>query len=107
MLAMYLEEQGGYQVQVFADPFAALEAAAANCPHALLLDIGMPRMDGYELARRLKADPGTAHAVLFAVSGYGQEKDRDAAAAAGFAAHFAKPVELDQLLAALAESLTV
>jgi signal transduction histidine kinase/ActR/RegA family two-component response regulator len=107
MLAMYLEEQGGYQVQVFADPFAALEAAAANCPRALLLDIGMPRMDGYELARRLKADPRTAHAVLFAVSGYGQEKDRDAAAAAGFAAHFAKPVELDQLLAALAESLTV
>jgi signal transduction histidine kinase/ActR/RegA family two-component response regulator len=105
MLAMYLEEQCGYEVAVFTDPFAALDAAIANCPAALLLDIGMPRMDGYELARRLKAHPATAQALLFAVSGYGQEKDRNEAAAAGFAAHFAKPVDLALLVAALAESL--
>ncbi|MGZ5202981.1 MAG: hybrid sensor histidine kinase/response regulator, partial [Telluria sp.] len=105
MLALYLEEQCGYEVTVFADPFAALEAATANPPDALLLDIGMPRMDGYELARRLKAHPATANAVLFAVSGYGQQKDRDESEAAGFAAHFAKPVDLPRLVAALAESL--
>jgi CheY-like chemotaxis protein/anti-sigma regulatory factor (Ser/Thr protein kinase) len=105
MLALLLREQCGYEVKVCTDPFGALAAARAECPDAVLLDIGMPHMDGYELARRLRADPATSGAVLFALTGYGQQKDREAAASAGFARHFAKPVDLAQLVEALAESL--
>jgi signal transduction histidine kinase len=105
MLALLLREQCGYEVKVCTDPFTALAAARAQCPDAVLLDIGMPHMDGYELARRLRADPATSGALLFALTGYGQQKDREAAFSAGFARHFAKPVDLAQLVAALAESL--
>jgi CheY-like chemotaxis protein len=105
LLALYLGEHCGYEVTVFSDPFAALDAAEKDCPDVFLLDIGMPRMDGFELARRLKANPATHGALLFALSGYGQQKDRDASFSAGFARHFAKPVNLEMLVASLEESL--
>jgi CheY-like chemotaxis protein len=106
LLGLYLGEHCGYHVTVFSDPIKALGAAVEDCPDVLLLDIGMPRMDGFELARRLKANPATHGAVLFAVSGYGQQKDRDASFAAGFARHFAKPVNLELLVASLEDSVT-
>jgi len=105
MLVLYLEQHGGFAVSVFSDPFQALAAAIADCPDALLLDIGMPGMDGYELARRLKAHAATRHAILFAISGYGQQQDKEMAFAAGFAQHFVKPVDVAQLVAKLEESL--
>jgi signal transduction histidine kinase/CheY-like chemotaxis protein len=106
LLALYLGEHCGYDVTVFSDPLKALGAAVEHCPDVLLLDIGMPRMDGFELARRLKANPATHGAVLFAVSGYGQQKDRDASFAAGFVRHFAKPVNLELLVASLEDSVS-
>jgi CheY-like chemotaxis protein len=67
-----------------------------------LLDIGLPGLDGYEVARRLRADPDLAHIVLIAMTGYGQEVDRQAALSAGFHQHMVKPVAFSKLEAALA-----
>jgi signal transduction histidine kinase/CheY-like chemotaxis protein len=107
MLALYLGERCGYEVTVCCDPVQALGAAVNDCPDVMLLNIDMARMDGFELARRLKANPATHGAVLFALSGCGLHKHRDAAFAAGFARHFAKPVNLQQLAASLEESVAV
>ena len=58
-------------------------------------------MDGYELARRIRQNPATRDALLFAISGYGQEEDREQSRAAGFDAHFVKPVDLDEIVRAV------
>jgi PAS domain S-box-containing protein len=101
-LSMLLEACG-HQVMVENDSLRALERARVECPDAALLDIGLPEMDGNELARRLRADPRTRPALLVAVTGYGQEQDRRAALEAGFDHHLVKPVDLDKLAAILAE----
>jgi CheY-like chemotaxis protein len=62
-----------------------------------LLDIGLPVMDGYELAGRLKRQPNLEHARLIAVTGYGQDSDRRRALAAGFEEHLVKPVDMGKL----------
>jgi PAS domain S-box-containing protein len=98
-----LLEACGHQVMVENDSLRALERARVECPDAALLDIGLPEMDGNELARRLRADPRTRPALLVAVTGYGQEQDRRAALEAGFDHHLVKPVDLDKLAAILAE----
>jgi CheY-like chemotaxis protein len=72
-----------------------------NPPQAFLLDIGLPGMDGYELARRLRALPATASATLIALTGYGQPQDREKSQAAGFDHHIEKPVDPDRLLTLL------
>jgi len=95
-LAMLLEACG-YAVEVANDSRTALALAQARPPDAALLDIGLPDMDGKELARRLRADPATRAIVLVAVTGYGQEQDRRAALEAGFDHHLVKPVDLEQL----------
>jgi PAS domain S-box-containing protein len=100
-LAMLLEVCG-YEVMVENESPRALERALAERPDACLLDIGLPEMDGNELARRLRADPRTRAALLVAVTGYGQEQDRRAALEAGFDHHLVKPVDLDKLAAILA-----
>ena len=85
----------GYEIRVASDGPAALETAARFNPHAVLLDLGLPVMDGYEVAERLR---GAGVSVpLIAVTGYGQETDRVRSQAAGFVAHFVKPVDLDVL----------
>ena len=83
---------------------SALADARLPDTEVFILDIGMPGMDGYELARQLRANPATQHAVLVALTGYGQAYDRALAKSAGFNYFFAKPmdkVELTELLAKL------
>jgi CheY-like chemotaxis protein len=79
------------------DAFAALEAARKFKPDFVLADLGMPKMNGYQLAEELRRMPGMSHAVLVAVSGYGQEADKQRSQAVGFAQHLTKPVDLVQL----------
>jgi signal transduction histidine kinase len=88
----------GHEARVVHDGPQALEAAAAFRPEVVLLDIGLPRgMDGYEVARRLRAQPGLETASLVALTGYGGEEERAHAREAGFSAHFVKPVDLEVL----------
>jgi CheY-like chemotaxis protein len=80
----------------------ALALAESFDPEFVLLDIGLPRMDGYEVAKRLRLSPARRHTKLIALTGYGQPEDRDRAEAAGFDAHLVKPVDiaaLEKLLA--------
>jgi CheY-like chemotaxis protein len=91
----------GHEVRVAYDGVQALRYAAASPPQVVLLDIGLPGMDGYEVARRLRLLAGVTQARMIAVTGYGQEQDLQAAGAAGFDGHLTKPVDPDQLLALL------
>ncbi len=101
-LSMLLEACG-HEVMVENDSLRALERAKKECPDAALLDIGLPEMDGNELARRLRLEPCTRPALLVAITGYGQEQDRRTALEAGFDHHMVKPVDLDRLAAILHE----
>jgi len=103
MLAMLLEASG-HQVAVEHQPRQALEAARQSPPQVCLLDIGLPDMDGKELARRLRAQPETAGCLLVAVTGYGQDSDRASAMAAGFDHYLVKPIDTAKLDAILAEA---
>jgi PAS domain S-box-containing protein len=89
----------GYAVTIAHDGPEALAVAARTRPEVALIDIGLPVMDGYELARKLRDLLGDAR--LIAVTGYGQQRDRDRSRAAGFDAHLVKPVPLEALHAAL------
>jgi two-component system CheB/CheR fusion protein len=83
----------GHQVLVVRDGVTALESATDFKPEALLLDIGMPGMDGYELCRRLRERPEQSDALIIAVSGYGRHADIEAAREAGFDHHVIKPFD--------------
>ena len=96
-----LLETLGHTVSVAHSARDALATLPAFAPDVCLLDIGLPEMNGYELARALRTRPGAEHAILIAVTGYAQEKDRLEARAAGFHDLFAKPVDLEVLGAAL------
>ncbi|RZA32218.1 MAG: response regulator [Lysobacteraceae bacterium] len=100
LLGMMLEG-AGHRVHIEHLSQGALDYAGAAAPAVCILDIGLPDLDGYELARRLRALPGTAGALLVAVTGYGRPQDREAALAAGFDHHLVKPVDLQQLLGLL------
>jgi CheY-like chemotaxis protein len=93
----------GHEVRTAPDGAAALREAARFAPDAVLLDIGLPDLDGYEVARRLRAAPGSRGAFLVALTGYGQSEDEAAAYAAGFDRHMTKPVEPAALARLLAE----
>ena len=71
--------------------------AESFAPESVLVDIGLPGMDGYELARRLREQPRYRDLVLVALTGYGREQDRSAAHAAGFDDHLVKPAEIEAL----------
>lgn len=92
----------GFEVRTAANALVALELAVAQPPDAMLVDIGLPHMDGRELARRVRADPALRAIRLLGVSGRGSEEDRALALAAGFDHYLVKPASEEQLLAALA-----
>ncbi len=94
-LAMLLE-LWGHEVQVVNEPATALEVARTQQPEIVLLDIGLPGMDGYEVAKLLR-EQGLRKAFLAAVTGYGQEEDRQRAQEAGFDYHLVKPLDPDLL----------
>jgi signal transduction histidine kinase/ActR/RegA family two-component response regulator len=83
---------------------AGLNLAASFEPDAILLDLGLPGVDGYEVARRIRAMPGGQRHLIVAITGYGQDRDRRRSSEAGFDAHLVKPVELEQLLPLLQET---
>jgi len=95
-LVMILELVG-HHVRVVHDGYAALEAARANTPDIMLIDIGLPEMNGYEVAQAIRSDPALKHIVLVALTGYGRAEDKVRALAAGFDYHLVKPVDLDAL----------
>ena len=92
----------GHDVRVAHDGAEALEIAAAFQPEAALVDLGMPNMNGYLLARRLRAWRWTRDAVLIAVTGWGGDKDRERARDAGFDHHLLKPAQPEQIADLLA-----
>jgi signal transduction histidine kinase len=91
----------GYEVRTAYDGEAALQAARDYLPDVAVLDLGLPRMDGYEVARRIRQEPALAGITLVAASGYGQEEDRRRSGEAGFDQHLIKPVEMEDLLGIL------
>jgi PAS domain S-box-containing protein len=92
----------GHEVLLAYDGYTALEIAQAERPQVALLDIGLPGMDGYAVARALRQDPALKMMHLIALSGYGREVDRETARTAGFNSYLTKPVDFDELLCALA-----
>lgn len=91
-LALLLQLEG-HEVHVAHDGPAGLEAAVSLRPDVIFLDLGMPGMDGYEVARRLRQEPGLKETRLAALTGWGQQEDRRRSAEAGFDAHLVKPVD--------------
>jgi len=98
-----LLESGGHAVTVVHDPHDALARAAGQPYDGFLLDIGLPGMSGYELARRLRKLPGARDALLVAITGYGRQSDQGTAAGAGFDRYFVKPVDPAGLFRLLGE----
>jgi len=103
LLALSLTELG-HDVRAAYDPRTALEMAREHPPDIALLDIGLPGMDGYELAAELRALRPHAPPALIAISGYGQPADRSRSAAAGFSEHLVKPVDLATLQDAISRA---
>ena len=102
-LAMLLREDG-HEVRIAGDGPTALAAAAEFRPDFLFLDIGLPRMDGYEIARRIRQNERLKNVFLAALTGYGQDEDRRKSAEAGFDAHLVKPAEPEVLREVLTRS---
>jgi signal transduction histidine kinase/ActR/RegA family two-component response regulator len=92
----------GYHVDVAGDGAVGIKRALAERPDLALIDIGLPGIDGYEIARRLRTAPGGDALVLVALTGYGQPNDRAHATAAGFDAHLVKPAKAKELTRLLA-----
>jgi CheY-like chemotaxis protein len=91
----------GHQTTVAYSAESALEEFKRNEPQVVLLDLGLPQLDGYEVARRIRQSGSSAR--LIALSGYGRPQDRERAALAGFDSHLTKPVDLASLEAALGQ----
>jgi len=92
-----LLELQGYQIEVASDATGALAIAERWKPEVVVLDLGLPEVDGWELARMLRQLPGLAGARIVALTGYGSEHDRVRSREAGIDVHLLKPVEISQL----------
>jgi CheY-like chemotaxis protein len=93
----------GHDVRVVHDGLDAVDAARSYLPEVVLLDIGLPGLDGYQVAERLRGEKGLETTLLVAMTGYGQPEDRRRSAEAGIHHHFVKPVEPFVLRNLLAE----
>ena len=102
ILAMLLE-MDGHIAAVAHDGIAAIAMAAECAPDVVMLDIGMPGMDGFEVARCLRQQSATANTTLVALTGYGQEEHRRQTLEAGFDHHLLKPLEMEELRRVLRE----
>jgi len=101
-----LLKASGHDVLTANDGLTAVQVASENCPDVVLLDIGLPGLNGYEVAKRIRQQPGGKEVVLIALTGYGQDTDRQLSAQSGFNHHLVKPARLEQVrefLAAAAE----
>jgi CheY-like chemotaxis protein len=96
-LAMLLQF-GGHETFKAHDGLAAIEAARRLRPDAVLLDIGLPGLNGYEVCSRIRQEPWGKRLTLVALTGWGQDEDRHRSREAGFDAHMVKPVDFDELL---------
>jgi CheY-like chemotaxis protein len=101
-----LLQLSGHEVETAHDGMAALETVARFAPHVVLLDIGIPGMDGYAIARRLRERPDGAKLVLIALTGYSQTEQIAAMRAAGFDHHLAKPIDLNVVRRLIAQAVT-
>ena len=101
---MRLLVRRGYEVRIAHDGLEGLAVAREFRPGVLLLDLGLPGLDGYELCRALRAEPEFAAARIIATSGYAQNSDVERSLEAGFDVHFAKPVDLPALIAAFQDT---
>ncbi|MGH7819543.1 MAG: response regulator, partial [Candidatus Binatia bacterium] len=97
-----LLEVSGHRVDVAQNGFDGLEMALTNHPEVAIVDIGIPGIDGYQVAREIRAADGGHHVYLVALTGYGQPIDRRRALESGFNEHMVKPVERERLIRMLA-----
>jgi PAS domain S-box-containing protein len=102
-LAMLLQLRG-HRTRAVPDGQAALDAARAARPDAMLVDIGLPGIDGYAVASLVRSDPALSGVLLLALTGYGREEDKRLARAAGFDHHLVKPVDPEELFRLLARA---
>lgn len=101
MLSLVLAKLGDHQIEIVYDGPSALTAAEHHRPEIIFLDIGLPRMDGAEVARCLRAKPEFSGTLLVALTGYGQEEDRRRSKEAGFDVHVVKPASLARIMQVL------
>jgi signal transduction histidine kinase len=101
-MALLLQQLGCETQEVHEGP-PVVGAAKSFRPDAILLDVGLPGIDGYQIARLIRQTPELSHVQLIAVTGYGQQQDRERSLNAGFDHHLVKPVQFDSLIAILAE----
>ena len=101
---MMLLQAKGHEVEIADCGIKAIEQAQVFHPQVVLLDIGLPDLDGYEVAKRLRALPETRDATLIALTGYGQSEDHNRSQSAGFDHHLLKPLNFDELSALLTSS---
>ena len=100
-----LLKASGHEIRIVHDGLAVLEAALDFRPHVVLLDIGLPGLNGFEVAKRIRLQPAFENIVLVAMTGYGQESDRQLSKEAGFNHHLVKPANFGQVLKILATVL--
>ncbi len=102
-LAVFLE-LAGHEVKALTDPLQAMASLPVFSPEVMVVDIGLPQIDGFELARRVRAAPPPDLALLVAVSGYGQPEHKRRSQEAGFDHHITKPADLNELAALIADA---
>jgi CheY-like chemotaxis protein len=93
----------GHDVRTVHDGMTALDEAGRRPPDVVLIDIGLPTLDGYEVAGKMRLVPGMQSAVLVALTGFGTTEDRERALVAGFQHHLTKPVDIERVEALLAQ----